>query len=69
MLAVGSESPDATRERRREAGHVINIGFLIGNHTVRATGITQYLRNGGGRYFYSLPTTGAILVRAMVASP
>ena len=31
--------------RRALAG----IGAQIGNHTFRATGITQYLRNGGRR--------------------
>ena len=35
-------------QRRSVPGHVINFGFLIGNHMFRATGITQDSRNGGG---------------------
>ena len=38
--------PDAYRMIRRRAGSV-GIRTKIGNHSFRATGITEYLRNGG----------------------
>ena len=40
--------PDVFRMIRRRA-LVAGIGTQIGNHTFRATGITQYLKNGGRR--------------------
>ena len=40
--------PDVFRMIRRRA-LVAEIGTQIGNHTFRATGITQYLKNGGRR--------------------
>ncbi len=49
LFQVASANARPSTQCRSVLGHVINIGFLIGNHTFRATGITQYLRNGGRR--------------------
>jgi hypothetical protein len=49
LFQVASANARPSTQCSSVLGHVINIGFLIGNHTFLATGITQYLPNEGRR--------------------